>query len=65
MSRYDERLKKMEQQIKGSTIPGLLVHNDGGVYSLELGGQGWASLEALHAANPGHDTNRNTIITWV
>lgn len=66
MNRYDERLKKIEQRhaVEADT-PGLMIHNNGGVYSLELDGETWPSIEALHAANPGHDQNSNTIITWV
>lgn len=44
---------------------GLMIHNDGGVYSLELDGETWPSLDAVHAANPGHDPNNDTIITWM
>jgi len=66
MSRYVERIRRMEQQHAQDTHePGLLLHNNGGVYSLELDGETWPSLEAVHAANPGHDPNNDTIITWM
>lgn len=66
MNRYSERLRRMEQQqAQGTHAPGLLLHSYGGVYSLELDGETWPSLEAVHAANPGHDPNNDTIITWV
>lgn len=66
MSRYNERLRRMEQQqVKDTHAPGLLIHNDAGVYSLELDGETWPSLDAVHAANPGHDPKNDTIITWV
>lgn len=66
MNRYDERLRKMEQRhaVDAGTT-GLMIHNDGGVYSLELDGETWPSLDAVHAANPGHDPNNDTIITWM
>jgi hypothetical protein len=54
-----------QQQAQGTHAPGLLLHSYGGVYSLELDGETWPSLEAVHAANPGHDPNNDTIITWV
>ena len=54
-----------QQQAQDTHAPGLLLHNDGGVYSLELGGETWPSLDAVHAANPGHDPKNDTIITWV
>lgn len=66
MSRYDERLKRMEQRhAVDAYTPGLLLHNDAGVYSLKLDGETWPSLDAVHAANPGHDPKNDTIITWV
>lgn len=65
MSRYNERLKRMEQQQAQDThAPGILLHNDGGVYSLELDGETWPSLDAVHAANPGHDPNNDTVVIW-
>lgn len=66
MNRHTERLRRLEQRhaVDAST-PGLMIHNYGGVYSLELDGETWPSRDALHAANPGHDPNNDTVIAWV
>lgn len=66
MNRHDERLRRLAQRhaVDGKG-PGLLIHNYEGAYSLELGGETWPSLDALHAANPGHGLNNGTVITWV
>lgn len=65
MSRYIERIRKMEQQhAQDPHAPWLLIHNNDGVYSLEIDGETWPSLDAVHAANPGHDPNNDTVVIW-
>lgn len=66
MSKYDERLRKVEQRhAVDAGTPGLMVHNNGRAYSVVLDCETWPSLDAVHAANPGHDPNNDTIITWM
>jgi len=66
MSRYFERIRKVEQQqFQVAQVPGTIIHHIDGGYALELDGESWPSLVALHQANLGRNFSNAVIIRWV
>lgn len=63
---HKTRLDRLElQQVQGAQAPGSIIHHIDGGYALELDGESWPSLEALHRANLGRNFSNAVIIRWV
>lgn len=54
-----------QQQFQVAQVPGTIIHHIDGGYALELDGESWPSLEALHRANLGRNFSNAVIIRWV